>query len=115
MSRSGASGTITGPGAEEIAQIVSAPIASEAYPGVSYTLEQVIGRGGFALACRALRRGPDASFPVVLKIMRPSVVVQSGEMGLRVLKKEVVALGRLNERVPPTPFVVRLIDTGTLT
>jgi serine/threonine protein kinase len=29
-----------------------------------------------------------------------------------IVQKEAVALGRLNERVPPTPFVVRLVDTG---
>jgi serine/threonine protein kinase len=48
----------------------------------------------------------------VLKITQPGVMSQSGEMVARLFKKEVVALGRLNERVPPTPFVVRLLDTG---
>jgi len=53
--------------------------------------------------------------PVLLKILRPSFVRDLGPNAAVVVRKEAVALGRLNERVPPTPFVVRLIDTGTVT
>jgi eukaryotic-like serine/threonine-protein kinase len=98
----------------ELAELASAPIPSETRPGVSYRLGRAIGRGGFAIACLAERIGPDGNYPVVLKISRPAIVASSDEMVMRVLKKEVVALGRLNERVPPTPFVVRLLDTGSL-
>lgn len=98
----------------ELGGLDTGPIASEVLPGVSYVLESAIGRGGFATAFLASRRGPDGQFPVVLKIMRPSAAVQGREMIARLFKKEVVALGRLNERVPPTPFVVRLLDSGSL-
>jgi len=91
------------------------PIASESYAGVSYRIERTIGRGGFAYAALAARIAPDGSVPVVIKMMRPEVVAQNGEMVTRLFKKEVVALGRLNERVPPSPFVVRLLDAGAVT
>ncbi len=89
-----------------------APLISEHRPEVSYHVERTIGRGGFAYAVLAQRRAPEGTIPVVIKLMRPETVVSSGDMVARLFKKEVVALGRLNERVPPTPFVVRLLDTG---
>lgn len=93
-------------------QLVSTVLVSETNPHVSYRVERVIGRGGFAVACLATREGIGDPCPVVLKITQPGVMSQGGEMVARLFKKEVVALGRLNERVPPTPFVVRLLDTG---
>lgn len=89
-----------------------APLRSENRAEVSYSVERTIGRGGFAYAVLATRHAPDGTAPVVLKIMRPETVAQDGDMVMRLFKKEVVALGRLNERVPPAPFVVRLLDTG---
>ena len=50
----------------------------------------------------------------VIKIILPQLVAESDERALTIIKKEAVALGRLNERVPPTPFVVRLLDTGSV-
>lgn len=98
----------------ELSFVSGRPIHSELVPEVSYVIERIIGKGGFGFACLAIRRSPDGSSPVVLKITRPRVVVEAGDMALRAVKKEAVALGRLNERVPPTPFVVRLLDTGSL-
>ncbi len=105
--------SLTTRGRAAFSQLASAVLASETQPGVSYRIERVIARGGFAVACLATREGPGDSFPVVLKITQPSVVAQ-GDIVARLFKKEVVALGRLNERVPPTPFVVRLLDTGVV-
>jgi serine/threonine protein kinase len=83
-------------------------------PGVSYRLEHKLGEGATAVAYLAKRHGPDGEWPAVIKIIQPHVVKDSNERALTIIKKEAVALGRLNERVPPTPFVVRLLDTGTL-
>jgi serine/threonine protein kinase len=59
----------------------------------------------------ARRESPEGSAPVVVKVVAP----RFGESHVSpelVAQKEAVALGRLNERVPPCPFVVRLIDAG---
>jgi serine/threonine protein kinase len=82
---------------------------------VSYRIEKKLGEGGTAAGFLAIRQAPDSQAPVVIKIILPHVALESGETALMVIKKEAVALGRLNERVPPTPYVVRLIDTGTAT
>ncbi len=87
-------------------------IQSELQPGVSYRLERQIGEGGSGMAYLALRQANDGLSPVVVKLVRPAP--SSGRVSAEILaQKEAVALGRLNERVPPTPFVVRFIDTGS--
>jgi hypothetical protein len=41
--------------------------------------------------------------------------VSAGPNATKVAVKEAVALGRLNERVPPTPYVVRLLEAASTT
>src|SRR3954463_16254182 len=89
-------------------------LESALQPGVSYRLEHKLGEGGTAVAYLAKRHGPNGEWPTVIKIIQPHIVKDSNERALTIIKKEAVALGRLNERVPPTPFVVRLLDTGAL-
>lgn len=88
-------------------------LSSSFHPGVTYQLEQKLGEGATAIAYLAKRSGADGEWPAVIKLIQPHLVKDSSELALTVIKKEAVALGRLNERVPPTPFVVRLLDTGT--
>ena len=89
-------------------------LQSALQPGISYRLEHKLGEGATAVAYLSKRHGPDGEWPAVIKIIQPHIVKDSGERALTIIKKEAVALGRLNERVPPTPFVVRLLDTGDL-
>ncbi len=88
-------------------------LVSNAFDGTSYRLTRRIGAGGMSIAFLAVRRSPSGSAPVVVKIMRPFVMRQSARTGNLIVLKEAVALGRLNEKVPPTPFVVRLVETGS--
>ncbi|MBE7480139.1 MAG: serine/threonine protein kinase [Polyangiaceae bacterium] len=88
--------------------------ASELEPAVRYRLDRVLGAGGMSVAFFALRIAPDGESPVVMKIMRPAIVAGSQRAAALLVAKEAVALGRLNEQVPTTPFVVRLVDTGAL-
>ena len=99
---------------EGLGELTGVTLGSEYHPGVSYRLERLIGEGGMGVAFFALRTAPDGFSPVVLKVVRPSVVAQTGPTASMIVQKESVALGRLNERVPPTPFVVRFIDTGSM-
>ena len=87
-------------------------IASDLQPGVTYRLERQIGEGGMGSAYLSLRQAPDGISPVVVKLVRPAFGPNSDRAAALVVQKESVALGRLNERVPPCPFVVRLVDTG---
>ncbi len=90
-------------------------LASERLPGASYRVQRQIGSGAFAVALAATRSIATSTVPVVLKVTRPHVLQEAGDLAWQIFKKECVALGRLNEQVPPTPFVVRLLDAGSVT
>ena len=98
---------------EALRAFLGAEVPSEVSPGVRYRLLSRIGQGAMGVAFYAVRISPEGSTPCVMKVIRPWFVSQAGQAAALLVQKEAVALGRLNERVPPTPFVVRLIDTGT--
>lgn len=81
---------------------------------VEYKLVRVLGAGTFSVAFYAVRKSAEGESPVVLKVMRPRMMRADGSMMALVAQKERVALERLNERVPATPFVVRLFDSAVL-
>jgi serine/threonine protein kinase len=89
-------------------------IPSDVSDGVTYRLDRALGFGGLFVSFLAARRTGGGEVTVVVKMLRPSVVRKLGEEANLVVRKEAVALGRLNERVPPTPFVVRLVDAGAV-
>jgi serine/threonine protein kinase len=93
---------------------IGTTVHSELRPGVVYRIERTLGEGGTARAYFASRFGPEGTSPVVMKVIQPIVIQQAGERARMVVQKEAVALGRINERVPPCPFVVRLLDTGSV-
>jgi serine/threonine protein kinase len=102
------------PGDDTLDILLGYDAPSSVLPGISYRLLRRIGQGGSAAAFLAMRRAPEGQCPVVLKVLRPSVVRNLGERAALVEQKEAVSLGRLNDHVPPTPFVVRFIDSGTI-
>lgn len=87
-------------------------LESEIHPGVRYHIKKPIGAGSTGTAYFALRESEQGSLPVVLKVISPEVVSSNQEAATLMVKKEAVALGRIGERVPPTPFVVKLIEAG---
>lgn len=86
-------------------------IDSEVSPGVRYRLEQLLGDGGMGTTYLANREANEGSSPVAIKLLRSSGPEVPADL---IAAKEAVALGRLNESVPPTPFVVRFIDAGSV-
>src|SRR4051812_39353062 len=100
-------------GDDELRVLTGTTVPSEVTANVGYAIGTPLGGGGTSVGFHALRLGPDGTCPVALKFLRPSFLKRYGENASLVVKREAVALGRLNERVPATPFVLRLIDTGT--
>ncbi len=99
---------------DHVIQAIGNEIRSNVATDVIYHLGRRVGEGGMSVAYLALRTSPQGSAPVVVKVLRPRFVLRFGQAALLSIQKEAVALGRLNERVPPTPFVVRLIDVGSV-
>ena len=91
-----------------------ASVPSVYQAGVSYRVSRVLATGGSAAAFLATRQSLDLTTPVVLKVVRPTILEKRESTAMLSAMKEAVALGRLNERLPPTPHVVRLVDSGTL-
>jgi serine/threonine protein kinase len=87
---------------------------SSTRPGTTYRLGRLLGAGSMGFAYFGMRATPQGKTPMVMKLLRPEYVLQSGRTGALIVHKEVEALSRLNARVPPTPFVVQLIDAGTV-
>ncbi|MCC6644760.1 MAG: serine/threonine protein kinase [Polyangiaceae bacterium] len=99
---------------EGLAALIGAQVASTSEPEVTYTPTRVLGAGAMAVTLLALRSSPTGDASVVLKIVRPSILEASGDRAWLSAEKEIVALRRLADRVPSTPYVVRLIDAGEL-
>lgn len=99
---------------DNLDQLAGQSVRSPNHAGVSFRLERPIGGGGMGVAFFALREAPDGVTPVVLKVLRPLVVAQAADHGRKLVTKEVAALTRLGEQIPPTPFVVHFIDAGLL-
>ena len=99
---------------DELEYLIGAELQSDMSPGTRYTVMSVVGEGAMSVAFYAQRRAPEGECGVVVKMLKPWFVQQWGATAKLIVQKEAVALGRLNERVPPTPYVVRLIDTGSV-
>ncbi|WP_050430256.1 serine/threonine protein kinase [Chondromyces crocatus] len=97
---------------EALDELLGSSLTSGAAPDVRYQIMRRAGVGTMFASFYALRIAPEGESPVVVKILRPSFSRQLGATAEVVVRKEAESLRRLNERVPPTPFVVRLIDTG---
>jgi serine/threonine protein kinase len=97
-----------------------------------YRLESILGAGGMGVAFLArveddetsVRSGiapapprpgrPLAGSRCVVKVLLPQVVARESRIAELSFKKEVVALSRLADKLPPSPFVVRYLDAGLL-
>jgi eukaryotic-like serine/threonine-protein kinase len=96
----------------DLASFARHEIGSLTDPNVRFRMGSKLGDGSMGVAYFGMRRSPAGKSPVVIKLLRPEYVLDAGDTAALVFQKEAVALSRLNDRVPPTPFVVRLIDIG---
>jgi serine/threonine protein kinase len=78
----------------------------------TFRLEHPLGEGGTGVAFFALRRTAAGESPHVVKIFRPTLLLRSPEIAEVSRAKEHGAMQRLNARVPPSPYIVRLTDGG---
>lgn len=97
----------------DLLKLAGTVLASPSQPEVTYRLESLIGEGAHGVVFLALQRLPSGLAPVVVKLLRPKAVRELAGLAGAAINKEVAALKRLSERVPPTPFVVQFLDAGT--
>jgi serine/threonine protein kinase len=102
------------PGDDTLSGLAGAAVASSVYDGVSFRVHRLLGAGSMAVAFLCERHAPEGTSLVVIKVARPTFVREAADTALLTIRKEAVALGRLNEAVPPTPFVVRFVENGEL-
>lgn len=98
----------------DLVKLAGTRLASPSAPGVSYVLEELIGQGAHGVVFLASRELPQGNAPAVVKLLRPRAVRELADLAGTAINKEVASLKRLSERVPPTPFVVQFLDSGTL-
>lgn len=96
----------------DLAAFAKHEIASARSSNVVFRMGRKLGDGAMGVAYFGMRVSEQGKSPVVLKLLRPEYVLDAGDTAALVFEKEAVALARLNDHVPPTPFVVRLIDLG---
>lgn len=79
-----------------------------------YRLERVVGRGVLFVTFQATRIDRAGAVPFAVKVLRPSLV-RAWPEGVKVLSRDQArVLAILNDRLPPSAHVVRLLDGGEL-
>jgi serine/threonine protein kinase len=96
-----------------IGQIVEAP-PSWTGARARFKIESRLGDGGTGVAFLALRQSDTGESPHVIKIFRPALIQRAPEIAEVSRRKEHASMRRLNERVPPSPYIVRMTDVGEL-
>jgi hypothetical protein len=85
-----------------------------ANPIARHRLERVLGRGSLFVTFQSTRIDPRGAVPYAVKILRPSLA-RILPRDARVLTSEQArSLAILNDRLPPHPHVVRLLEAGEL-
>ena len=92
--------------------LIGQQISSSRDSGVVFRFDERLAAGASAMTFKGTRMTPGGSSLVVMKVMGPAFMRAAGANAVLAAHKETLSLGRLNAQTPPTPFVVRLIDTG---
>ncbi|MFI5297010.1 MAG: serine/threonine-protein kinase [Polyangiales bacterium] len=97
-----------------VGQIVEAPPSWTGGARARFKIESRLGDGGTGVAFLALRQSETGESPHVIKIFRPALIQRAPEIAEVSRRKEHASMRRLNERVPPSPYIVRMTDVGEL-
>lgn len=101
-------------GDDKLVSLVGTTLPSQRFPGAEYRIEAPLGFGSVSVTFYGALLRRNGAVPVVLKIDRPSFVQRFGAIARHTAAREIELLGKLNTEAPPNPFVVRLIDDGSL-
>lgn len=78
--------------------------------GDRWIVEGLIGVGGMGVVLGATD-GPDGA-PVVAKVIAPQLAPAQWAAFVKASRREALALRRLSDRRPPSPYIVRFFDEG---
>lgn len=78
--------------------------------GERWIVEGLIGVGGMGVVLGATD-GPDGA-PVVAKVIAPQLAPAQWAAFVKASRREALALRRLSDRRPPSPYIVRFFDEG---
>jgi serine/threonine protein kinase len=78
--------------------------------GDRWLVEGLIGVGGMGVVLGATD-GPDGA-PVVAKVIAPQLAPAQWAAFVKASRREALALRRLSDRRPPSPYIVRFFDEG---
>jgi serine/threonine-protein kinase len=94
---------------EQLGQALARAL-SGAVLGDRWIIEGLIGVGGMGVVLGATD-GPDGA-PVVAKVIAPQLAPAQWNAFVKASRREALALRRLSDRRPPSPYIVRFFDEG---
>lgn len=94
---------------EQLGQALARALAG-ATLGERWIVEGLIGVGGMGVVLGATD-GPDGA-PVVAKVIAPQLAPAQWAAFVKASRREALALRRLSDRRPPSPYIVRFFDEG---
>ena len=94
---------------ESLGQALAAALTGASL-GDRWLVEGLLGVGGMGVVLGATD-GPDGA-PVVAKVIAPQLAPAQWAAFVKASRREALALRRLSDRRPPSPYIVRFFDEG---
>jgi serine/threonine-protein kinase len=94
---------------EQLGQALARALSGTAL-GDRWLVEGLLGVGGMGVVLGATD-GPDGA-PVVAKVIAPQLAPAQWAAFVKASRREALALRRLSDRRPPSPYIVRFFDEG---